>query len=191
MTPVVEAPAAGPVTLAEFELELAASECKLELIDGYVYAFAGGTVAHDVLTRHITRALEDAVQPPCQVFTANMAVQRADAPTYVFPEASVSCEPVEPDTTKLLEPLVVVEVISRESVRRDRIDKLDAYQAIPSLAEYVMIDSGRVWTCVYRRIPEAWGEHLFDLVDTLTLTSIPGFSIGLARLYEGTGLRLP
>lgn len=187
----MQAPAVGPLTLVDFEAELAASEWKLELIDGYVYAFAGGTVAHDVLTRHITRLLEDAVQPPCSVFTANMPVQRVDAPTYVFPDASVSCERVEPDTKKLLEPLLVIEVISPESVKRDRIEKLDAYQAIPSVAEYVMLDSRRIWTCVYHRTADAWTEHIFGPGETLTLTSVPRISVGIDRLYEGTGLRRP
>ncbi len=185
--PTVEAPAFGPTTLAEFEVELAASECKLELIDSYGYALAGGTVAHDVLTLNITRALQDAVRPPCRVFSANMPVQRTDAPTYVFPDASISCERVESDTTKLLEPILVVEVISPESVRRDRIDKLDAYQAIPSLREYVMLDSRRIWTCVYRRTDEAWSELIFGAADTLTLTSC-SFAIFIDRLYDGTGL---
>jgi len=184
----VEAPAAGPLTLAEFEAELAASEWKIELIDGYVYAFAGGTVAHDVLTLNITRMLQNAVQPPCRVFSSNMPIQRADAPTYVFPDASVSCEPVEPGTNKLLEPILAVEVISPESVRRDRIDKLDAYQIIPSLAEYVMIDSRRIWACVYRRTAEAWSEHVFAPGGTLTLKSVAGFSLNIDGLYEGTGL---
>lgn len=89
---------------------MAASEWKIELIDGYVYAFAGGTVAHDVLTLNITRMLQNAVQPPSRVFSSNMPIQRADAPTYVFPDASVSCEPVEPGTNKLLEPILAVEV---------------------------------------------------------------------------------
>ncbi|MBC5799688.1 MAG: Uma2 family endonuclease [Candidatus Eremiobacteraeota bacterium] len=184
----MEAPAAGPLTLAEFEAELAASEWRLELIDGYVYAFAGGTVAHDVLTLHITRALQDAVRPPCRVYSSNMPIRRAAAPTYVFPDASVSCEPVEPATTKLVEPLAVVEVISTDSVRRDRIDKLDTYQAIPSLSEYVMLDSRRIWTCVYRRAGDAWSEHVRGSGETLTVTSVGSLSVNIDRLYEGTGL---
>jgi len=67
-----------------------------------------------------------------------MAVQRADEPTHCFPDASVSCESITLDTEKLLAHKLLVEVISRKSVMRDHVTKKYAYQAIPSLEEYVL-----------------------------------------------------
>jgi len=62
------------ITLAQFERDLERSDAKLELVNGAVYAFAGGTHAHGLLSRRIVRFLEDAVAPPCHAHGSDMAV---------------------------------------------------------------------------------------------------------------------
>jgi Uma2 family endonuclease len=83
-------------------------------------------------------------------------------------------------------PKLVVEVISPESVNRDRVAKLDIYRAIPSLHEYLMIDSRKVWASLYRRGPaNTWIDMMYtSLDDSIDLLSIES-QLSIAHLYRG------
>ncbi|HTW84306.1 MAG TPA: Uma2 family endonuclease [Candidatus Sulfotelmatobacter sp.] len=179
-------PTPGPLDLATFEELLARSETKLELLEGEVVAFAGGSIAHAVLTSRLHAAVAGVAATGCQAFTSDVAVRLQDARTYVFPDVSYTCEPLDPQATAIVAPVLVIEVISPDSKTRDRVEKLDAYQSIPSLQEYVLVDSRRVWTCVYRRFASTWTETVLNsLEDTLELHA-PSVAIPLATLYAGT-----
>lgn len=179
-------PHAHPVTLEAFQGELARSDIKLELIEGVIYAFAGGSVAHDILTRRILDRLTAQEAPPCRAYTSNMAVQRADAPTHIFPDASFSCEDVALTTTKLLAPRFVLEVISPESVLRDKIDKQDQYFAIGSIEEYLLIDSRQIWVRMHRRTAASvWTVTTYGRDERFDFASVPGVTVAVNELYAG------
>ncbi|MBV8367658.1 MAG: Uma2 family endonuclease [Candidatus Eremiobacteraeota bacterium] len=180
-------PTPGPTSIAEFEGLLAVSEQKLELLEGEVVAFAGGSVAHGMLCGRLYKALAIATQPPCHAFTSDVAVRIADRGTYVFPDASRTCEQLDPNAGYIVAPELVVEVISPESKARDRGEKLDAYQSIPSVMEYLLVDSRRVWVCVYRRMAGGfWTETTYGLGETVELRTV-GVTIDVSELYAGTG----
>ncbi len=179
-----------PVSVAEYLAILAASETKLELIDGEILAFAGGTTTHGILCTRIVNVLSAAAVDGCFVFTSDMAVELADASTYVFPDASYTCEKLDPDAERLVAPTLVVEVISRGSEHRDRATKLDAYQKIPSIREYLMIDSRRAWACVYRRFDLMWTQTIYRADETVELFSID-VKVRMLDLYAGTGRTPP
>jgi Uma2 family endonuclease len=98
----------------------------------------------------------------------------------------VSCESITLDTEKLLAPKLLVEVISRQGVMRDHVTKKYAYQAIPSLEEYVLVDSRRIWAALYRRFADkrSWNEHVFCAGDAVLLASIER-EIAVDDLYGG------
>ncbi len=179
-----------PVSIAEYLEILAASETKLELIDGEILAFAGGTTTHGILCTRIVNVLSAAAAEGCFVFTSDMAVELVDASTYVFPDASYTCEKLDPDAERIVAPILVVEVISRGSEHRDRVTKLDGYQKIPSIREYVMIDSRRQWVCVYRRFDLMWTQTIYLADETIELFSID-VKLRMIDLYAGTGRTAP
>ncbi len=71
------------------------------------------------------------------------------------------------------------------SVERDRIDKLDSYRGIPSVDEYLIVDSRRIWACVYRRYDAMWINKIYGLDDTIELVSIGRTRITMDELYAG------
>jgi Uma2 family endonuclease len=85
----------GPLWTAEQYLEMERqSPIRHELIDGYVYAMAGGTQRHDRIARTITRLLEDHLEGnACQVFSMNMKVCLANDKDYVYADATATCDP--------------------------------------------------------------------------------------------------
>ncbi len=177
----------GRTTIAEFETLLATSEDKLELLEGEVVAFAGGSIAHGILCSRLHVAVSAATKSPCYTFTSDVAVRFADRGTYVFPDVSRTCEALEANASYIAAPDLVVEVISPESKARDRGEKLDAYQNIPSVMEYLLVDSRRVWACVFRRMAGGfWTETTYGLGETVELRTA-GATIDVAELYAGTG----
>jgi Uma2 family endonuclease len=174
-----------PLSIEEFLPILMASEIKLELIDGQIGSFADGTGAHGLVCDRIVHILRSLARPSFQVFTSDMALQRVDAPTYVFPDASYTGETLDPEADSIVAPSLIVEVMSPQSVERDRIQKLDSYQAIPSVQEYLIVDSRRIWASVYRRQDTMWIHTVYGLHDTIELLTMGGSSIVMAELYAG------
>ncbi len=177
----------GPVTLGEYDRLTPPEGEHYELHDGYVVAFSTGTGAHGILCTRIATALDSHVGPPCHVFGASsIGVRRVERATNVIPDGLVTCESFDPGATYVTAPKLVVEVISPKSVNRDRVEKLDIYRSIPSVDEYLMVDSRKVWACVYRRAPGGgWLDVVYDALDArIDLLSLD-LRTSLADLYRG------
>ena len=137
-------------TIDEFLEELAFSDSKLEFFEGRIVAFAGGSVAHSRLCARLIGYFLAASRPGCTVLTSDAAV-RVGTSAYVFPDVTYTCEELAPSATEIVAPSVVVEVISPQSTRRDRVEKLRAYLQIPSLNAYVLVDSLRPSVTIFAR----------------------------------------
>jgi Uma2 family endonuclease len=158
-----------------------------ELHEGYIVAFSTGGGRHGILCTRIGAALETHVGAPCHTFGAStIGVRRRDRATNVIPDGTVTCEDVDLSETFVVAPKLVVEVLSPDSVNRDRVTKLDIYRAIPSVHEYLMVDSRKVWISLYRRGPaNTWIDMTYTRLDeSVDLVSID-LQLSLAHLYRG------
>ncbi|MDP9111537.1 MAG: Uma2 family endonuclease [Candidatus Eremiobacteraeota bacterium] len=183
----MEGPTPGRTSIAEFEQLLAASDQKLELLDGKVVAFAPASIAHGMLCSRLHNAVSTATKPPCHTFTSDVAIRVADRSAHLFPDVSRTCEPLDVNAMHITGPDLVIEVISAESKARDQGAKLDIYRSIPSVMEYLLVDSRRVWVCVSRRTADGfWTETTYGMDETAELRTA-GVSIDVAELYAGTG----
>lgn len=180
-------PTLGSTSLADFEALLTTSEQKLELLGGKVVVLARESVAHGMLNSRLHNIIVNATQLPCQAFTSDVAVRVAERNSYVFPDVSRTCEKPDVSATCLVAPDLVVEVISPDSKARDCGEKLDAYQSLPSVMEYLLVDSRRVWVCLFRRMAGGvWTETTYGIGETVDLRAV-GATIDVAKLYAGTG----
>lgn len=141
-----------------------ASEEKQEYIDGEIFAMLGARRAHSRLCIRFGTLLELALERRrCEVYDSHMRVYMPLSRRYVYPDASVVCgesqfKDNEFDT--LLNPLVVIEVLSPSTEDYDRGDKFTHYKTIPTLAHYVLAAQDKPlvevftrqqdgsWTCV-------------------------------------------
>ena len=163
-----------------------ASDVKHEFFDGEMFLMAGGTVEHSQVAANVIRALGNALaDSPCRVLTSDMKIK---LPTglYTYPDASVVCDqPQYEDDRKdvLLNPLLIVEVLSPSTEAYDRGQKFRHYQTCPSLREYVLIAQDRSAVDHYLRQP-ASGQWLLTTFESLDATMpLPSLGIGL-RLSE-------
>jgi Uma2 family endonuclease len=164
------------------------AEYKGEYYDGVIYTMAGVRAAHDLIAWNVHGELRNAFRSrTCRGFTSDMRV-RTVARHYTYPDASALCgEPrfLDERQDTLLNPSMIVEVLSSSTEAYDRGRKFELYQSISSLREYLLLASDRVHADLYVRQPN--GLWLLasagGLDDALAIESV-GCSLKLADLYE-------
>ncbi len=116
---------------------------KHQLLNGEVYASAGGSPRHNRLCARILARLDDALRgSSCGSFSSDQKVFIPSTKNFVYPDATVVCGPVElhAGTTDVIDnPRVVVEVLSKSTEQHDRGDKWEDYRSVPSLTDYVLV----------------------------------------------------
>lgn len=133
----------------------AASDVKHEFLNGEVVAMAGGTIAHGALAMAVGAALSNALRDRrCRVLSSDVRVRIEATGLSTYPDVSVVCEKVEvapDDEHGVLNPALVVEVLSDATEAYDRGAKAAHYRRIPSLREYVLVSQREPLIEVYRR----------------------------------------
>ena len=163
-------------------------EEKHEYIHGEVFIVSGGTRTHDVIAGNAYVALHAAFRgTDCTVFSSDLRVQVEPGGRYTYPDVSAACGALEftsPKETALVNPALVVEVLSDRTETYDRGGKLDAYRTVPSIREIALVRQDRHAVQVWRRDGGRWTVE--DLAEgTLTLASVRA-EITLDELYAGT-----
>jgi Uma2 family endonuclease len=167
------------------ELERKA-ESKSEYYNGEMFAMSGGSMEHSQLAIRMGSLFDRQLRGRgCRICNADLRVQVETG--YVYPDVSVVCgEPKVADNYRdvLLNPTLIVEILSPSTERWDRGKKSKLYRALPSLQEYVLIAQDEPHVEVYRRgLPWVYDEAA-GMDGTIELTSI-GFTLRLRDLYEG------
>ncbi len=180
------------MTPAEYLAFERASEVKHEYVHGELFAMAGGTRAHSLLAANVQAELRSALfDRPCEVHTSDLRVKIAVTGRYVYPDATVACGELrfEDDTLDtLLNPTVIVEVLSDSTEAYDRGDKFEGYRSVLSVTDYVLVSQKAVRVEHYRREPDgAWRFVALGPGDALTLEAL-GVRVELERLYHKVAL---
>jgi Uma2 family endonuclease len=120
------------------------SEIKHEYVGGTVYAMSGASLRHNLIAGNLVTALNPQLaDSPCLVSPGDMRVKIAAARlSYRYPDVSVTCAPPEIDGANpgsLLNPAVLIEVLSSSTALVDRNEKLREYRQIPTLYAYLLV----------------------------------------------------
>jgi Uma2 family endonuclease len=167
--------AAQRSTYAEYlELE-AGSELRYEFVDGAVYAMAGGTPEHARLAMALGAELRAALGPKgCAVYTGDLKIRIEATNRSTYADVVVICGPEitsSIDPNAVINPTVIVEVLSPSTEASDRGDKWRHYQRLDSLREYVLISPGEPYVEVFRREGDEWVLRTATAGQMLELTS--------------------
>ena len=165
-----------------------AAPFRYEYAHGVLRAMAGGTLAHSRLIVNLLALLTGHLgDGPCRVFDGNVELHFS-RDEYHLPDAFVYCGAAEdPYATQLFDATLVCEVLSPGTAEIDRTTKLDDYRTLPSLTEYLMLDTSRQRADLYRRVGDLWPQTTILVDGDLHLESI-GLRVPLAHLYRGTGV---
>jgi Uma2 family endonuclease len=130
---------------------------KLEFYDGLILAMAGGTPRHSLLAANAGRFIANALDKngrPCQVFNSDLKVHIELLRKAFYPDVKVVCgAPLFSalDPQALVNPLLIVEVLSPHTASFDRGAKFHAYRSLPSLREYFLISQDEPALGIYFR----------------------------------------
>ena len=165
------------------------AEFKSEYFNGKMFAMAGAKEAHNLLTMNVGFALHPQLRArPCRIYANDMRVRVSATGLYTYPDVIAVCEErhfLDDQRDTLLNPNLIVEVLSPTTEAYDRGRKFELYKAIESFTEYLLISSDRVHVDLFRRQPDGdWLRKSADRIeDVLDLQSI-GCRLSLADLYE-------
>jgi Uma2 family endonuclease len=144
------------MTYAEYLEAEAASEVRHEFLNGEVWAMAGGSPAHAATAAALIRELGIALRgTPCRVYTSDLRVRILATGLSTYPDVAVVCgeiqtAPEDPDT--VVNPVLIVEVLSESTEAYDRGAKAAHYRRIPSLQVYVIASQTDALLEIYRRL---------------------------------------
>ena len=164
------------------------SEVRLEWIGGQIVAMAGASRTHNNLSGLIVTAMNNGLRGSgCIATPADLRVHVEETGDNYYPDVVVSCNDAEfhdllPHT--LLNPIIIVEVLSPSTQKKDREIKLTAYKRIPSLKHYLLVSQERVLVHHFKRIDET-GWEFFDYSwrrETIEFDS-PKFSLSVGDMY--------
>jgi Uma2 family endonuclease len=182
-------PPKGRFTPAQYlELERKAQD-KSEYFRGEIYPMCGASREHNLITGNVGTALHRQLRHrPCEVYQSNMRVKVSPTGLYTYPDVVVVCgaprfEDAELDT--LLNPTVLVEVLSESTEAYDRGAKFEQYRTLDSLMDYLLIAQDRCHVEHFARQPD--GRWLLaeakGLQDMIRIGSVE-CDLVLAEVYE-------
>lgn len=175
-------------TEAEYLALESASHTKHEFYRGTIIAMAGASLMHDLIVGNTFISLGNQLRDtPCRVVTSDMRVKVQDLRGYFYPDIKVVCG--DPQTTSdnppsLLNPVVIIEVLSPSTEAFDRGDKFAAYQRIDSLQDYLLVAQDRARIEHYQRqSDQSWLLRVYeDVRASLALASVD-CTLSLAEVY--------
>jgi len=150
---------------------------KSEYLSGEIVAMSGASNEHNLITMNTANGLYNQVtERGCRVYGSDMRVGISAGVSYFYPDVTIVCdEPRFEDDVfdTLINPRVVIEVLSDSTANYDRGEKFASYQKLDSLCEYVLISQDRVRVEHYLRQEQTWDLTEFhSLSDIFRLVSI-------------------
>ena len=180
-------PAFKYLTVGEFLIWDDGTDRRYQLVRGVVVAMAPPLEAHGTIVGNAARGIGNRLRRPWRVVveTGVRLPERDD--TFYQADLVVTCAPPKVGARWIAEPRVIVEVLSPSTADHDRSEKLDDYQALPSVSEIVIVFSDRRRVQLWRRRPGFW--QVEDLIGDaeLRLESVE-VALPLVELYQDVAL---
>lgn len=174
------------------ELERKA-EYKSEYFNGEIFAMSGASEEHNLIAGNVFAALHSQFRGrPCKVYASDMRVKVSQTGLYTYPDVVAVCEEAQLEDDQLdtlLNPTVLIEVLSKSTEAYDRGDKAEYYRKLSSLAEYLLVSQDKHHIEHYvRQSDHTWLlSEASELQDVITLPSID-CTLSLADVYDKVGL---
>ena len=163
------------------------SATRHEYIGGELFAMTGATKRHNVICLNIAIALQGHLQGgPCRTYIEAVKVRLTAKGDEIFyyPDIAVACGTQDQKEAFLVDPKLIVEVLSPGTARIDRCEKARNYREIPAFAEYLLIEQGKPEVTLYRR-SENWIPQVLTRSDVAVELRSLTFTLPLDRIYDG------
>lgn len=176
-------------SLKEYLERETTAEFRSEYRDGEIIPMTGGTVNHNYIAINLTSGLKYGLKgQPYRVFMSDLRLSIPTKNIYTYPDVMVIATPVvyvEGRRDTIINPQIIVEVLSRSTESYDRGQKFEYYRRVNSLREYILIDQYRYYVEQFSKTEDdKWllSEYQGD-ESVLSLSSVE-FQISLSEIYE-------
>lgn len=174
-----------PIRVEEYlqgELE---SNIQHEFFDGKVYAMAGAGEQHNLIAGNIFSTLRPLTrQTSCRLFIADMKLHIAELNRFYYPDILLSCDPTDDHIDYKQNPCLIIEILSPSTADIDRREKLHAYQGIPSLQEYILVEQTQPNIERHYRTSSGWQSTSIHALDNELTIDCLKTTIDMATIYE-------
>ena len=164
-------------------------DVRCEWLNGVLYAMAGGRAIHAAVQANVIGALMQRLAGgPCRATTGDQRVHVLETGAILYPDVTVICGPYEmseEDSHSVVNPTVVVEVLSPSTADYDHGAKFGHYRRITSLRDVLLIDPDTSHVVHYARVNEGWLRR--DIVDGDVVLTGPEVSLPLTEIYANLG----
>jgi Uma2 family endonuclease len=173
-------------------MERASSE-KHEFAFGEIFAMTGASVTHGRIVTNLVRVLGNKLlERPCDVFTSDLRLCVDPKNRYTYPDIIVICgkpQFLDNQFDTLVNPDLIVEVLSDSTRNYDRGEKFQQYRSIPSFREYLVVEQAKIHVERYSKQPDGtWSLWETDLLDGVVELSSIGVAIQVSDIYRRTDL---
>ena len=177
-------------TLEDYlELEKSTNE-KFEFFDGEVWSMSGASFAHNRIVQNLNFEVESQLREKgCQSFPSDLRVKVPDYPPYRYPDLTALCGKAEIEKIggidMLVNPQLIVEVLSDSTEAFDRGDKFSYYKSIESFTEYLLVAQHRPHVSHFVKHGDGFWMNLEynDPADKIELKSVP-CKLSLKAIYR-------
>ncbi len=170
-----------------------ASRDKHEYFKGEIFAMAGAGARHNVIFSNFFISIGIQLKgKPCKPYGSDLRIHIPENSLFTYPDISIICGEIIPskvDADTTIQPTVIIEILSPSTRNYDQGIKFRLYREIPTLKEFITIDSESIGIEAYR-INSQGNWELKDhrsIDETLTIPTV-GLSLSLKEIYEGTKL---
>ncbi len=166
------------------------AEGRYEYFDGEVIEMSGGTPEHSLLGNQIGRLLGNVLVPKgCSVYNSEVLIKVPAMPPYRYSDVSALCgKPIYEDLGNqrlLVNPTLIVEVLSSSTESYDRGEKFTKYKSIESLKEYLLVSQKQQHITLYTKHNERfWFQSEYIEGETLKLESLE-CELSIDEIYQG------
>ncbi len=181
-------PASQRLTYAQYLALEQESAVRHEFVSGVALAMAGGSIEHGRLIAQLGYLLRRELDGrPCVVLSSDVRVRIRAADRATYPDLLIVCGKIERDPDDehaIVNPSVVIEVLSDSTASYDREEKGMSYRKLGPLMEYVLVSQSEIHIERYRRKgPRSWTLEVLGAGDSLDLSSA-GVSIAIDDVYR-------
>lgn len=182
------------MTVGEYIKQEHETQTKYEFHDGEIFALAGGTLNHGLISGNVyseLRIILGSSKDACLPFNSDVKLHIESTNAYVYPDCMVVCgeiEKSEHDENAVKNPVLIVEVLSKSTADYDRGDKFFLYRKIPELREYVLIDQYRHVVDVHtkKQTSEFWKIVRYEGLDDMVKLDSLSVAVSMKELYHRT-----
>jgi Uma2 family endonuclease len=179
-----------PIPEDEYLRLEARSPVRHEYVNGEIFAMTGGTLRHNAITLNIASALRLHVRDtPCRAFLNDVRVRIERHNAYYYPDVLVTCGPgmlsLDGEASTVVDPILIIEVLSVTTEATDRREKLLAYRTLASLCEYALVSQDRARIEIHRRRGDIGWELVEYAGNEPVHFSSVELTLEMRDIYEG------